>query len=93
MDLSSHTSTAPPPIDRLHPRRRCHLRLDRPGGGATAVKDIGLGGLRLMAPDLRPGDIEEAHLHIPGSKSPCPLRYEVMHVDAGGGLRETRCVR
>lgn len=86
MELSSHPSSPPPPIDRIHPRRRCHLRLERPGGGATAVKDIGLGGLRLMASDLRPGDIEEAHLHIPGSKSPCPLRYEVMHVDAAGGV-------
>ena len=70
--------------DRLHPRRRCHLRLERVGYETAAVKDIGLGGLRMLASGLLPGDVQEGLLHIPGSSCPCDVRFEVVHVDDRG---------
>lgn len=86
MQMSTVMSGSGRSSDRLHPRRRCHLRLDRPVLDMAAVKDIGLGGMRLLESGLLLGDIEEGRLHIPGSQSPCDVRYEVVHIGDDGAV-------
>ena len=69
---------------RVHARRRCHLRLDRPGRPAAAVLEIGMGGMRLAVADLGPGDEDCGRLYLPGEREGWDVRFRVVHQGVRG---------